>query len=130
MSRGRLGRLAPLAVLTACATGLRPLELPLATDARTFEVCLEVLRSRFGRLAITDREAFLLQTEWSRVESPGRLLRRRATIFRAAPERLAVVVEESLLVGGLLGEPSWSVPKAQPSLERALAASIEAALGA
>ncbi len=116
--------------LLACSVAYRPLEFAGATDGRAFEVCLDVLRARFGRLALTDREGFVLQTAWIPIEGNGRVARRRATVFRGATGRLAVVVEESLLVGDVLGAPGWTAPRAQPSLEEELASSIERALGA
>ncbi|MBI5852034.1 MAG: hypothetical protein HZB39_13560 [Planctomycetes bacterium] len=116
--------------LTACGVAYRPLEFAGTTDDRAFEICLDVLRARFGRLELTDREAFVLQTGWIPIPGDGRVARRRATVFRSATDRFAVVVEESSLVGDVLGAPRWTAPRAQPSLEEELASSIERALGA
>lgn len=118
------------ALPVACSVPFRPYELacPLAADA--FDVVCDQLRLRYGRLAVTDRITFRIQTDWRPFEERGRVMRRRATVFRVRDMTLAIVVEETLLTGNLLGEPHWTPPKTQASLERELAGAIEVALGA
>ena len=119
-----------LVLPAACAVPFRPYELACPLAADSFDVVRDQLRLRYGRLALTDRGTFRIQTEWLPVEERGRVMRRRATVFRVSDAVLAIVVEESLLTGNLLGEPHWTTPKTQASLERELAGAIEVALGA
>ncbi len=119
-----------LAAFVSCTTAYRPLDLRCRADRAAFEVCRDVLLARFGRLTVTDRQSFKLQTDWTPVEQGGRVVRRRATVFSNARGDIAVLVEESLLTASVLGEPRWTEPRGQASLELELGEAIETALGA
>jgi hypothetical protein len=92
--------------------------------------CVEgTVRAGYPRLAVCDREAFRLQSEWvddAGTEVPGQ---RRATVFADARGAVAVVVEVRYLHFDLLGHPTWTAARGAPDLERALAAAIETACG-
>jgi hypothetical protein len=98
-------------------------------DPRAFDLVCDQVRLRYGTLDIADESEFRVQSGWANVNERGRVMRRRATLFREAPGRLAIVVEESLLTGNLLGEPRWTTPQPVARLERELAAAIDAVLG-
>jgi hypothetical protein len=116
------------ALLAACASPAYapcPVELPGELPADAFARCRDVLLHRYGDLAVIDRNAFLLQTEWAPVQDPPG--ERRASVFRDEKSGgLAVVVELRWLRAPLFGMPSWSEPRGDDAAERELAADLRA----
>lgn len=115
--------------LASCLARIVPLVIEGRLDARAFDLVCDQVRLRYGPLDIADESEFRVQSGWANTNERGRVMRRRATLFREAPGRLAIVVEESLLTGNLLGEPHWTTPQPVARLERELAAMIDAVLG-
>ena len=124
----RLSSVACLA-LAACA-GLPyapyPLDLASGLPPDAFPRCQDVLRHRYGSIAVADAAAFRLQTEWMpTAEPPGE---RRAAVFRTDDGGLAVVVELRRLSEPLFGVPRWTEPRGWSEAERELADWLQAAL--
>ena len=122
--------LALLLTSSGCTIPPRPYPTAIPADDHAFTVCAEQLRVRYGRLPVIDRAAFRLQTDWLAVQGRGRVLRQRATLFRADDGSVAILIEESVLRSGWSGLPEWSPPRVQPELADELARDLEAALGA
>lgn len=121
-------------VLAGCAAppyAPCPVELDQPPPADAFARCREVLLRRYQDLAVADEVGFRLQTEWVPVQDP--VGERRATVYReggAASGGLVVVVELRWLAAPWFGLPNWSQPRGDATAERALAAELQAALGA
>lgn len=131
--RRRAAAMVAVSTLLAACAGARyepcPLQLgtPLPDDA--FVRCRDELARRYGGLAIADRAAFLLQTDWVPVADP--IGERRASVFRSdVVQDLAVVVEFRSLSTPWFGVPQWTEPRGDAPAERDLAAALRAALTA
>jgi len=134
MAVRELRRAAVWCVVVACACAAPryapcPVGLAGALPADAFAVCREVLRQRYGDVAVADVDTFRLQSGWVPVQDPPG--ERRATIVRddsgRAPD-LAVVVELRRVSVPLLGAPGWTTPRGDDAAERDLAQALRAAL--
>jgi hypothetical protein len=123
-----LARALPFA-LAACGSVYRPatVALPAAPAGDAFDRVLAVVRERYPRLVLADRDGFRLQSDWlpfARGDVPGE---RRATVYREH-DRLAAVVEVRYLVPGLLAPPAWTSVGGDRRLEDDLVQALDAAL--
>jgi hypothetical protein len=100
--------------------------LPLPDDA--FDICLALMRDRERRIAIADREAFLLQSAWLPCQTGEHPGHRRATVFRDDAGQLQVVVEVRYLGVSRDGLPEASPVRGDRRAEAALAGVLERAL--
>lgn len=125
------GGVLALAVLAACGTWpYQPLPVspPAGLPADAFARARGVLLDQWGGLTVDDEAGFRMQTGWrpyARGETPAR---ERATVFRAGPGSLGVMVEVSYLQESLFGDFAWSAPRGDPSRERELGEALEVVL--
>ena len=118
-----------VAVLVGCAVPYQPESVshlvPLAADA--FDRVLGVFHDRYAPVAVADREAFRIQSEWlpfQRGDVPGY---RRASVFRGEGGYLNVIVEMYFLNLGA-GGATRSKTVGDGRAEQQLAAVLEGVL--
>ena len=126
----RLVSMAWVFSLVGCETPYVPQPVhhprPLAADA--FDRVRGLLLDRYGRLTVSDRPAFRLQTDWlpfQRGDLPGH---RRATVFCDDGGQLQVVVEVQFVQVGWSG-PYRTGTIGDSAAEQELAGALERMLG-
>ena len=100
--------------------------VPLADDA--FDVVLGILRDRYGRIEVADRDAFRLQTGWRAFQRGDVAGHRSATVFLETDGRLRILVQVRYLSIGSDGLPKVRGPYGDRPAEERLAGVIERAL--
>lgn len=131
MAARELRRCWMLILLAACATSsYQPLVVapPGGLPPDAFERSRQAVMQLWGSLQLADADGFRLQTPWLSCQRGGTPGRRRATIFRDRAGALAVVVEVSWLVEGILGDYRWTAVRGDPEWEGQLADALLRAL--
>src|SRR5688572_3397181 len=106
----------------------QPEDVAVPAGPGAFTTVAAVVRARFPRLLECDVTQRRLQSDWVAADGgvvPGR---RRVTVFPAAGERIAIVVELSWLRQRPDGIPYWTPSVGDRYAERELAAAVRSAL--
>lgn len=120
-----------LTVPCACAvTPYQPLpvEVPGGLPPDAWDRVRGLLLQRYGGLALADEDGFRLQTPWVPMATGDQPAEQRATVFRQAEDRLAVVVEVRFLRFPTWGTPGWGPVQGDAQRERELADALAAVL--